>query len=74
MTSNRSGNKKGGGLTLIYKLGSGIKCAMMDSGEKSSFQFVVWKLEIQNKVLTVVRLYHPPTTYHAIDSNEVLIM
>ena len=45
----------------------------MDNGEKSSFRFAFWKLEIQNKVLMVVGLYHPPTTYHAIDSNEVSV-
>ena len=37
VTSNRSGTKKGGGLALIYKPGSGIKCAMMDNGEKVLF-------------------------------------
>ena len=37
VTSNRSGTKKGEGLALINKLGSGIKCAMMDNREKSFF-------------------------------------
>ena len=46
VTSNRYGTIKGGGLALIYKPGSSINCAMMDNGEKSSFQFAVWKLEI----------------------------
>ena len=74
LTSNRSGTKKGGGLALIYKLESGIKCKMMDNGERSSFQFAVWKLDIKNNVLTAVRLYHPPTTHLAIDSNAVFII
>ena len=74
VTLNRSGTKKGGGLALTYKPGSGIKCTMMDKGEKSSFQFAVWKLEIKNKVLTVVGVYHPPTKHHANDSNAVFIM
>ena len=52
--SNRSGTKKGGGLAMVYKPGSGIKCVQMDNGEKSSFQFAIWKLEIRNRVLTVV--------------------
>ena len=68
---------KGGGLAIIYKLGSGIKCVLMENGEKSSFQFAVWKLEIRNKVLTVVRIYHPPTKHlvnnsHAISITEFL--
>ena len=46
---------------------------MMDNRERSSFQFVVQKLDIQNKVLTVVGLYHPPTTHHATDSNAEVI-
>ena len=41
--------------------------------EKGSFQFAVWKLEIKNKVLTVVGVYHPPTKHHVNDSNEVFI-
>ena len=61
VTSNRSGTKKGGGLAIVYKPGSGIKCVSMENGEKSSFQFAVWKLEIKNKVLTVVRItIHQP--------------
>ena len=47
---------------------------MMDNGERSSFQFAVWKLDIQNKVLMVVGLYHPPTMCHTTDSNAVVIM
>ena len=74
VASNRSGTKKRGGLALIYKSGSGIKCAMMNNGEKSSFQFAVMKLEIQNKVLTVIGVYHPPTKHQANDSNAVFIM
>ena len=73
VTSNRSGTKAGG-LALIYKSGFGIKCAMMDNGEKSSFQFAVLKLEIQNKVLTMVGICHPRTKYHVNDSNAVFIM
>ena len=46
---------------------------MMDNGEKSSFRFAVWKLEIKNKVLTVVGVYHPPTKHRASDSNAVFI-
>ena len=41
--------------------------------KKSSFQFAVWKLEIKNKVLTVVRIYHPLTKHHANDSNAIFI-
>ena len=47
---------------------------MCNDGERSSFQFAVWKLDIQNKVLMVVRLYHPPTTHHGTHSNAVFIM
>ena len=57
--SNRSGTKKGGGLAM----GSGIKCVPMENGEKCSFQFAIWKLEIGNKLLTVVGIYHPPTKH-----------
>ena len=45
----------------------------MDNGERSSFQFAVWKLDIQNKILTVVGLYYLPTTHLATDSNAVFI-
>ena len=45
----------------------------MENGEKSSFQFAVWKLEIKNKVLTVVRIYHPPTKHLVNDSNGIFI-
>ena len=48
VTSNRSGARKGGGLALIYKHGLGIKCVQMENGEKSFFQFAIWKLEIRN--------------------------
>ena len=73
VTSNRSGTKKGGGLAIVYKPGSGIKCVSMENGEKSSFQFAVWKLEIKNKVLTVVRIYRPPTKHLVNDSNAIFI-
>ena len=45
VTSNRSGTMKGGGLALIYKPGSGIKCVMIDNGERF---FSVCSLEIGN--------------------------
>ena len=32
--SNRSGTKKGGGLAMVYKPRSGIKCVPMENGEK----------------------------------------
>ena len=64
---------KGGGLALIYKPGSGIKYVMVDNGEKRSFQFAVWKLEIKNKVLTVFGVYYAPTKHHVNDSNAVFI-
>ena len=73
LPSNRTDTTKGGGLAIIYKAGSGIKCIMIDSGEKSSFQYAVWKLEIKNKVLTMIRVYHPPTNHHADDSNAKFI-
>ena len=73
VASNRSGTKKGGGLAIVYKPGSGIKCVLMENGEKSSFQFAVWELEIRNKVLTVVRIYHPPTKHLVNNSNAIFI-
>ena len=45
----------------------------MENGEKSSFEFAVWKLEIKNKVLTVVRIYHPPTKHLVNNSNAIFI-
>ena len=41
--------------------------------ENSSFQFAVWKLEIRNKVLTVVGIYHPRTKHLVNDSNAIFI-
>ena len=58
---------------MVYKPGSGIKCVHMENGEKSSFQFAIWKLEIRNKVLTVVGIYHPPTKHLVNDSNAIFI-
>ena len=46
---------------------------MIDNGDQSSFQFAVWKLQIKNKVLTVVGVCHPPTKNHVNDSNAVFI-
>ena len=40
---------------------------------KSSFQFATWKLEIRNKVLTVVGIYHPPTKHLVNNSNVIFI-
>ena len=37
LTSNRTDTMKGGGLAIIYKPGSGIRCVMIDSGEKKLF-------------------------------------
>ena len=45
----------------------------MENGEKSSFQFAVWKLEIKNKVLTGVGIYHPPTKHLVNNSNAIFI-
>ena len=73
VTSNKSGTKKGGGLAMVYKPGSGIKCILIENGEKSSLQFAVWKLEIRNKVLRVVGIYHPPTKHLANVSNAIFI-
>ena len=45
----------------------------MENGEKSSFQFAIWKLENRNKVVTVVGIYHPPTKHLVNDSNAIFI-
>ena len=41
--------------------------------KKVLFQFAIWKLEIRNKVLTVVGIYHPPTKHLVNDSNAIFI-
>ena len=58
---------------MVYKPGLGIKCVLMENGEKGSFQFAIWKLEIRNKVLTVVGISHPPTKHLANNTNAIFI-
>ena len=51
-------NRAGGGIAVIYK--DQLKVDLIDSGNSLSFQYMVCVICIDNTVLTLLALYHPP--------------
>ena len=75
ITSDRASSKKGGGLALLYK--SEIKCKDVNLMIQKLFECSGWKLDVNNKTLLVIAIYHPPTTNNGSNSvfiNEFLMM
>ena len=53
-------NRRGGGLAIISTIS--IKITLLEQGEKSSFEYIVWKVNTGNSSITLLEIYHPPIT------------
>ena len=58
-------DRRGGGLALIST--TNIKIKLLVNGEKSFFEYAVWKASTNNLSVTLLAIYHPPPaqTYHS---------
>ena len=56
-SANRK-NKRGGELAIIST--TSIKIKLLEKGEKTSFEYAVWKVNTNNASMTVLAIYHPP--------------
>ena len=57
---NRQGPKKGGGITLIYKLEYSNKIKLLEMSITMRVEHIVYRLINRNKPIYIVGVYHPP--------------
>ena len=55
---NRPGNKKGGGIVIIYR--KPYKIIQLKEGHKPTIEFAIWKIVIKTKPINILGLYHSP--------------
>ena len=58
-SANRK-NIRGGVLAIIST--TSIKIKLLEKGEKSSFEYAVWKVIMNNSSMTLLAIYYPPST------------
>jgi exonuclease III len=58
-TSDR-GQRKGGGLALVYKDNNNITIELCKEEELESFQYAIWYVSMKNVNITLVGVYRPP--------------
>ena len=58
-SANRK-NRRGGGLAIISTIS--IKIALLEKGEKFSFEYAVWKVNLNNSTMTLLAIFHHPIT------------
>ena len=51
-------NRRGGGLALIYKTTQYLQ--VLKKGMARSFEYAIWKLNVQSTSITIIAVYHPP--------------
>ena len=51
-------NRRGGGLAITST--TSIKIKLLENGEKSSLEYAVWKVGMNNSTMTLLAIYHPP--------------
>ena len=56
-SANRK-NRRGGGLAIIST--TSIKIKLLEKGEKTLFEYAVWKVSTNNASMTVLAICHPP--------------
>ena len=61
-------NRRGGGLALISTIN--IKIKLLENGEKSSFEYAVWKVSTNNSSVTLLAIYHP--LHHRLTIQHIL--
>ena len=52
--------RRGGGVALVCT--STMNAKLIDSGSKQSFEYCIWKLNVNNTPLHIVGIYHPPSS------------
>ena len=57
-SSSRSSSRTGGGIGIMHK--TGITCKVLTSGEKRSFEYVIYELSFKTEKLHVYSIYRPP--------------
>ena len=56
-SANRK-NRRGGGLAIISTINMKIK--LLEKGDKSSFEYAMWKVNMNNSSMILLAIYHPP--------------
>ena len=67
-SANRK-NRRGGGLAII--LNTNIKIKLLEKGEKTSFEYAVWKVNTSNASMTVLAIYLPPFTDQPLNPSSI---
>ena len=62
-------NRRGGGLAVISTIN--IKIRLLEKGEKTSFEYAVWKANTNNASMTVLAIYHPPVIDKPLNSSSI---
>ena len=62
---------RGGGLVIVYN--SDLDVKLLISSKRNSFQFIIWRFEIENRTITIAWLYHPPPLNRFVHTNNQFI-
>ena len=65
-SANRK-NRRGGGLAIITT--TNMKIKLLEKGDKSSFEYAVWKISTNNSFMTLLAVYHPP--HHKLINQQI---
>ena len=70
MAVNRT-KGRGGGLATVYN--SDLDLKLFSSSERNTFQFSIWRVETENRTITIVGVYHlPPSETFPHANNQFL--
>ena len=64
-THNRPGDKKGGGIALVYRSQYNIR--LLETGNTNRIEYEIWKLNYKSKLVHILGIHHSPpnNTDHA---------
>ena len=51
-------DRVGGGISIIHK--DWIKCSFTEANINESFEYAVWQIDVNNKLLLIFAVYRPP--------------
>ena len=64
------GEGRGGGIGVVYR--DNITVNKVDGGSHSSFEFAVWSVKFTTVHLSVITIYHPPSTMQNNKDNQFI--
>ena len=62
---------RGGGLALVHN--KEIKVKLKEQGSRRSFEFEKWQIDLDEKTIMVIGIYHPPSSGHNLIGNNMFI-